>query len=174
MARRAAPAWRRVAAMALDLLLVWLYIGLLLLIMLTVGRALTLAITAPWQAHLLGFGALTLPVILYFALFEHLEGATFGKRWLGLRVLGFRGGWAPLRCALLRNAIKFVPWELAHTAIYYVAGWPQAPAPLALWQEALFYLSLGLAALYIVMLFVGGRTLYDRLSETHVVRAQVE
>lgn len=155
--------------MAADLLVVWVYIGLLALVMLTIGRPLTDEIRAPWQAHLLGFGALTLPVILYFALSEHLTRATLGKRWLGLRVSGALGQRPSLWRTLLRNAIKFVPWELAHTAIYYVAGWPAAPEPLKAWQAATFYLSLGLAALYVVSLFVGGgRTVYDRLSGTTV------
>ncbi len=160
-----ASPWRRVLAFALDYLVIALYIGLLAALMLTVGKPLTEAVRTPWQGHLLGFTTLTLPVLLYFTLSEHFALGTLGKRLLGLRVEARAGEALPLGSSLLRSAVKFLPWELAHTAIYRVAGWPRAPEPLTVWQILLFSLSLLLVAVYLTQLFAPPhRPPYDLLS----------
>jgi uncharacterized RDD family membrane protein YckC len=60
----------------------------------------------------------SLPVWAYFSLFESsARGATPAKRLLGLRVAtttGERPGW---RRALVRTAIKLLPWELTHATL---------------------------------------------------------
>lgn len=155
--------WRRLAAFAVDYLVLACYIGLLYL----VGRSASLTwVQTPWQAHLLGFTALTLPVTLYFALLETRRGATLGKQVLGLRVTNHRGDPLPLNRSYLRSAVKFAPWELSHTALYRVGAGSE---PLATWQAVLFSLSLLGAALYLFELFAPPqRPLYDRASGARV------
>ena len=151
--------WRRLAAFAVDYLVIACYLGLLYM----VGRSVGVTwVQTPWQAHLLGFTTLTLPVTLYFALLE-ARGATLGKQVLGLRVTGHRGDPLPLDRSLLRSAVKFLPWELSHTALYRVDS-----GPLTTWQ-IVFSLSLLGAALDVLELFTPPhRPLYDRISGARV------
>lgn len=120
----------------------------------------------------LAFLALTLPVILYFAISEaSRRGATIGKRLMGLRVSTTDGRRVTLARSLARSALKFAPWEIAHTAIWQVPGrlFVAEPGP---WNLAGYCLGLLLAASYVATLFHGRRrTPYDRVSGTTVVRA---
>jgi uncharacterized RDD family membrane protein YckC len=70
----------------------------------------------PWAAQAIGLLTMTVPVTLYFAFCESsARRASLGKRALGLFVSRETGARLPLRSALLRNAVKFVPWECGHT-----------------------------------------------------------
>lgn len=177
----AAPSWRRLAAFGADYLAILLYMGVLATVMTTVMTTMTTTVGAPLagiaatprQAQLLGFVTLTLPVGLYFAVAEGVFGATVGKRLLGLRVTNSRGARLSPGRSLLRSTVKFLPWELGHTAVHCLVFWTAAPEPLSAPQLAfltLFYaLSLGLAASFLLSLFVGSRRpLYDRVAGSRV------
>lgn len=64
------------------------------------------------------FAASVLPVWLYLTITEAgAAHATWGKRRVGLRVLGLGAGFAyPVRVAV-RNAAKLLPWQLAHLGV---------------------------------------------------------
>lgn len=173
---RRASGWRRLAAFGVDYLLILLYMAALATVSLMVAAPLLAKLAAPWQAQLLGFTTLTLPVTLYFAFGESLSGATFGKRRLGLTVTGLAGARLPLGRSLLRSTAKFAPWELAHTAVHRLVWWTADGATLVGWQLAWlawFYgASLLLAALYLLSLWFGTRrTPYDRLAGSQVLVA---
>ena len=69
-----------------------------------------------WHRILLNF---SLPTWIYFASSDaSAGGATFGKRWLGIRVGLPQGERVPLLTALLRTAVKLLPWELVHIAAF--------------------------------------------------------
>lgn len=161
---------RRVVAYLIDYVVILIWMGLITLVALQGWFALEpvdqLSYSGRWTSQLTAFLMLTLPVWLYFTLCEAFgRKATLGKRVLKLRVDG-----SPRRIAA-RNTLKFLPWELAHTAIWHGMPIPLNSEPTGL-GTGLFLLSTGLAALYLVTLFVGdGRTLYDRLSGTRVIRA---
>jgi uncharacterized RDD family membrane protein YckC len=170
-----APASRRIAAFAADYVILAAYITVLtaLSFLFGVGRlfdASTLA--GKMSSHAMAFLSLTLPVVLYFTLTERGDrAASLGKRLVGLRVLGPDGGPPTFTRALLRNAIKFAPWELAHAAIWYTPGQPfidpMPPANLALCVVSILLVITWLASLA----SRDGRTPYDRLSRTRVVKA---
>jgi hypothetical protein len=65
----------------------------------------------------------------------------FGKRMLGLVVSGETGDRLAFGSALLRNGVKFVPWEFGHT----VAVW------------------------WLIAMMATGRTPYDRWASARVV-----
>lgn len=173
-----APGWRRLCAFALDYLAIAAYLAVLGVVSVAVRRIWGVEPRpASPRERLLGqalaFLVLTLPVALYFALSESSpRGATPGKRALGLRVVTMRGGRVPKARALRRAAVKFAPWELAHTAIWQMPGaFTAAAAPTAL-NLAGYVLSVLLAGWYAVSLFTGARrTPYDRAAETRVVAA---
>ena len=111
-----------------------------------------------------------LPVALYFAFAEaSRRQATLGKAIMRLRVTTMRGRRVPLRRSLLRSAIKFAPWELAHTAVWHVPGRPFVSEPSVLnWIG--WALATSIAAVYVLSLCVGTRrTPYDWASGTRVV-----
>ncbi len=113
---------------------------------------------------------MSLPTWLYFILSDSSAGgASLGKRLLGVRSSACSGkAIAPLR-ALLRNAVKLLPWELAHIAGFGLStdlsqfGWVQS-------------LGIGLAnALWIGYFLVavankGRRSVHDLIASTEVGR----
>ncbi len=72
----------------------------------------------PDSSEFSAFLLLVLPVILYFALFEHSSWqATWGKRKMGLRVIDRHGARLSLPRSLTRSLLKFAPWELTHACL---------------------------------------------------------
>jgi uncharacterized RDD family membrane protein YckC len=172
----AASPWRRVAAWMLDYLVILGY--LIVLTAASLGTQLSpaasvfsTALTRPITAELVGFLTLTGPVVLYFALTEASAWqATFGKRALRIVVVGPGGGRLPLGRALVREVVRFLPWEMAHSLIWPLALAPhKEPLPVTIGGFAAVYL---LVIIYLVSLFVGSehRTIYDRLAGSRVVR----
>lgn len=167
---------RRAAAFALDCVLIAAY----LVALVAAGAALRLVLPSaadavfgnPLVGELVGFAVLTLPVTLYFALSEASSAATWGKRRLGVRIIGVEGGRIGIGRSLARSALKFVPWELAHGVIWQfsVAG-SKPPTILTVWLAVVWLL----VGLNLVSVLVGARhrALYDRLAGTRVVRAEV-
>jgi uncharacterized RDD family membrane protein YckC len=171
----ASPA-RRIAAWLLDYLVILAY-----LIVLTAASLITQvspaasvfssALTKPITAELVGFLTLTGPVILYFAITEASAWqATLGKRALRIVVVGPGGARLPFVRAILREAVRFLPWEMAHSLIWPLALPPHLePLPVTIGGFAVVYL---LLFAYLVSLLVGSehRTVYDRLAGSRVLR----
>ena len=119
--------------------------------------------------HLTSFSLVTLPVTLYFALFEASAWqATWGKRTLGLRVVGTDGTHLSVAHALGRTALKFVPWELTHTLIWQVRFAPSAASPLITAGFVLVWLLIGANGVSL-WLNKTHQTLYGQLAGTCVV-----
>jgi uncharacterized RDD family membrane protein YckC len=171
-----ASPWRRIAAWSLDYLVIAGYLVVLTAVTLglqATGFRGTLdgAMSRPASAELLGFLTLTLPVVLYFAILESSRWqATLGKRALGLVVAGASGP-LPIGRALLREALRFLPWELSHALIWRIALAPdrQSFPAWASWGIAAVYV---LVIAYLVTLFAGSqhRTVYDRIAGSYVLR----
>jgi RDD family. len=176
MSKVPASPLRRVAAWLLDYLLIAAY-----LILLTAAsfalRASPLragfdgALSRPATAEVLGFLLLTLPVVLYFAIYEAspLE-ATLGKRALGLAVVRLDGCRLSIWRALLREAVRFLPWELSHALLWRVALSADRRG-LPFWIAVGYGVVYALVLLYLATLFIGSRhrTVYDRLAGTIVI-----
>ncbi|MGN6701329.1 MAG: RDD family protein [Thermomicrobiales bacterium] len=170
-------AGRRLLAFGLDYLVFAGYIAVLTRVGFAARRLVRRPIGSPTterqrtRLHALGFVSLTLPVTLYFAAQEAASaGATLGKRALGLRVVTeHSGGRVSFGRALLRAGVKFLPWEIAHTALWHTPGWPANARPAAR-HWAGYGLALTLAGWYMGALFTGSRRpLSDRLAGTQVV-----
>ena len=173
---------RRLGAFAVDYLLISLYIGLLVLASLTLGPEVgSEALFAdPLRGQLASAALLTLPVVLYFALMESSSrGATVGKRVVGIQVRASKGPAAgrrlPLARSLVRSALKFAPWEIAHTSLWRLPGWPGEVETVP-WGVALgFALTWVLGGLYLAFPLLSRRrqTPYDRAAGSVVVRTPV-
>lgn len=117
----------------------------------------------------LAFCVSVLPVWLYLTLTESADAAaTIGKRIKGLTVtldLDGRASWTRIA---LRNAIKLLPWQLAHVAVSrFIYGVEFAVAITA------YSASLLIVVVTLVMVVVDPkrRALHDRLAGTRVVKA---
>ena len=180
--RAPAAAGIRIKAFAFDYLVIAAYLALLV----GVGLFMTFGPSAaewgafmsdPVRADAFSFLVLVLPVILYFALSEGSEArATWGKRRAGIEVVGPGGGRFGLGRSLLRSSLKFLPWQMAHTAMLHIPGVPMSPGEAPVWSLPLLVVSWSLVALYLLGLTrIGGRrTLYDRAAGTTVVRAPAD
>jgi uncharacterized RDD family membrane protein YckC len=159
-------ALRRFAAFAVDYLVIVAWGAVL------VG----IALVSPWTSaepsadpaakiagHAFAFLTMTIPVWLYFSLCEGLgRHAALGKLALGLAVEGGLGA------AMIRNALRFLPWEIAHAGIWHVPGRPYLD-PMPGFDLALMYGALGLAGLLFVSILLDpARGLHDRLARTRV------
>ena len=170
MGRAAYPlAWRRLAAWAVDWLIISAYaVALVPLGLLLVDRSVRLP-PLGWNAASLV--VLIVPATVWLAAWESgHSGATPGKRLLGLRVRVSGEGDVGRRHAAARNALKVaLPWELGHTAAFLLAD-PEASGSTALIGMASAVLACALAAGYVASLFIGtGRTPYDHAAATRVV-----
>lgn len=127
--------------------------------------------------HVVSFTTLTLPLVLYFILMERSgRQGTLGKSRMKLRVTDVSGGRASKRSVMIRNVVKFLPWEMAHTHIHInpefitagrtsVAGWvPGVVLPIVA------------MAVYAGMILARGdrRSLYELVSGTRTVRVSGE
>ena len=161
---------RRLLAFAIDWLVVILWSGVLFGIVMIVTSGHPPTPENPWKAQAIGFLFMTLPVTLYFAFCESSAmRATLGKRALGLVVVQESGGRLRFRSALLRNAVKFVPWEFGHTLTQQAVYSGDADFPVWLWGPlAVAFVS---PVWWLVSIIATGRAPYDRWASARVIRA---
>lgn len=165
--------WLRVKAFILDYLIIAGYLVLVLLIGMTAWRlqpALPSRLFAgPISGQVTGFFLVTLPVSLYFALSESSAWqATWGKRRLGLCVVDGDGKRLGLLRSLARTAVKFFPWELAHTCVWQVRFAPDTTPPWILGGFTFVWLLVGI---YLLTLHLDQKhqSLYDRVVGSYVI-----
>ena len=118
-----------------------------------------------WQSQLIATCASIIPVVIIFSILDYRAPlGTFGKRKAGLRVsYKTRAYWR----SLVRNVVKFLPWQLAHMGV--IGGmYSDFTSPLAM---VALYASLGLLALLFGMVLFrkDGRHLGDMAAGTQVV-----
>lgn len=159
---------RRVVAFVLDWFLIVLWGGVLFVVFALLADA-AAAPSGPWTGQLLGLVSMTLPVVLYFSWTESsvLEGS-LGKRVLGLRVTDVKGRRLSFRAALVRNAIKFAPWEFGHLLAQQAVFSGEAGLPA--WVLLPGSIAFAGPMIWLIELFRAGRTPYDRVSGA-IVRA---
>ena len=165
--------WIRIQAFVIDYLVILAYLALFTAIMWIINSISPDISQALFDDPLSGqsvvFLFFTLPVILYFALFDSsLWQATPGKRRRNLRVIRLNGESLDRKRALGREILKFIPWELAHTCIWQIRFSPEEPSPMITVGFILVWILIGMN---IISLLISPthQTLYDRLSGSLVV-----
>jgi uncharacterized RDD family membrane protein YckC len=169
MKTEGAIAVRRLFAFAIDWLVVALWGGALFgAVMLATGGH-PQGPANPWTAQAIGFLTMTVPVTLYFALCESSAmRASLGKRMLGLVVSRETGERLSFGSALLRNAVKFLPWEFGHMVAQQAVFSGEAGFPSWLWGPAI--IAYGGPVWWLIALMTTGRTPYDRWASARVAR----
>ena len=122
---------------------------------------------AAWDVF--AFTTLVLPVAVTFALMEaSRRRATPGKRRLGLVVVDRMGHRLSIRRSLARSTVKFLPWQMAHTAVFQ----------LTTGSVAVGYVVLSIAAQALVLASIVtmafdhlNRPFHDLIAGTRVVQA---
>ncbi len=158
----------RLMAFLLDYLIILIYISALVIFALVITPMQTL-FSNPVQSDIVAFSILVLPVLLYFALQEGgRQQATWGKKRMRLEVINIQGNRLDLKLALIRAVIKFLPWQIAHTAIFQSTQAGELPQPIV-WT--LYILAYGLIIIYVVTIWKHPRhrTIYDWVAGSAVV-----
>lgn len=121
------------------------------------------------STYLAIFMIVTIPVIGFFASCESVAGRTPGKAIVGLGVRFNRTETAGL--ALVRNTVKFLPWEVAHLGVWIIPGRPLVDPPEAvslwLWSGAI-----GMQIIQAALVSTTGRTIHDRFAGSRVAFGQ--
>jgi len=172
-----AQLWLRLKAFMFDYLLILGYLVALavvgvLLRLGPLGGDWSELLSTPLRKDLLAFLTSVLQVVTYFAWNEgSAAGATWGKRQVSLKVVGLDGQPLGRGQALVRAAVKFIPWQMAHTALFHIPGFPMATGDPPDWTVWLLGGMWVVVAVYLVGLtrLGGGRTIYDRLSGSQVI-----
>ncbi|TDF98043.1 RDD family protein [Paenibacillus piri] len=159
----------RIISFLLDYVIISCYIILLIgLSFLAKPLLIPLFTTNAWSAEITGFFLITLPVYLYFAICEGSKShATWGKRKMGIVVVGIHGQSLGLGRSLFRSALKFIPWELAHFTIWHTvipSGYPEYMI------YSLFATVYGLVFVYLLCALISKnkQTVYDFIAGTAV------
>ena len=159
---------RRVGAYLLDIAVLFVVLGPLgWLIQQALGWAPATGLQI-WRTLLVNF---SVPTWLYFTIADASPGgATFGKRWLRVRVSRQDGGrLAPMQ-ALFRTAAKLLPWELVHISAFALEGQPGESSIL---QTAGLVAANALVLAYVACAVMtrGRRSIHDVVAGTEVVPA---
>lgn len=180
--RFAGPA-RRLLALGLDGLVVGAYLAALTAVTMAASRAgRLLGLDLSWPrnpvfADLTVFVSLILPIGLYFALSESsARQATWGKRKAGLLVVGISRGRLPFGRAVLRAIFKLLPWQIAHTSLFHIPGWPWDPSAPPAWVYAGFGFCYALLGANIALLLLSSEraALHDRVAGSRVIYSRRE
>jgi uncharacterized RDD family membrane protein YckC len=167
--------WQRTGAFALDYILILFYLAAITLISLLVNSLFGVnkwLFTDRVRAQLTGFILITLPITLYYALSESsTRQATWGKKWVGLKVTDTNGKRISVWRSLARTLLKFIPWELSHTLIWEIYFAQQLNATFLNYGFVLVYVLIGLNIASLVMTRQH-QTIYDLLAKTCVTRGQ--
>ena len=126
----------------------------------------------PILADLMAFITLVLPVILYFTFQESSpKQSTWGKRKAGIRVVNADGGRLTRVQAFVRSLVKMIPWQIAHTSLFHIPGWPTTVTTIPSAVTAGFVLMYVLVGLYIASALISKkhRTPYDWVVGSYVI-----
>lgn len=123
----------------------------------------------PYIGQLIGFVTLTLPVITYSYLTEkgNWKG-TIGKRLQKIIVLTEQN--EPANNILVRNILKYLPWELAHTGVHWTIYYTSKDIETPIWTWIILILPQVVVIVYFVSIVIsGGRSsVYDKISKTKI------
>ncbi len=162
--------FQRLKAFFIDYIFILIYLGVILVI-----NLLFPSVQKLFNSHSLivaqffGFLLVTLPVSLYFILSDSVVGKqSFGKKVLKIRVVNQQGLPPTLSHALLRTAIKFIPWELSHFLIYRLVNLGNQEVPLHLTLIGILIYALMFAYILTAIFTRKKQSLYDMIVKTRV------
>lgn len=127
---------------------------------------------SPLLADLMAFVTLILLVILYFTLQESSpKQATWGKRKTEIRVVNVSGSRLTRTQAFVRSLVKMIPWQIAHTCLFRIPGWPMTVTTFPPAVTAGFVFLYALVGIYVVSALYSKkhRTPYDWVAGSYEI-----
>lgn len=156
---------KRILAFAIDYLIIALYAALLF----GISSALDLEHKLPINGQLLGLLTLTIPVFLYFFLMEKGKArATVGKKLMKVQVRVESGNIT--QSILMRNLLKFLPWEIAHTGVHQIVSSNALgqDVSLSVWIALILPQIIIIGYLFSIAMSNGESSFYDKVAHTRV------
>ena len=162
----------RSKAFLIDYILIFAYLALLVMINVFLFPSVQELFQGSLiKAQLVGFLMVTLPVSIYFILSDSVFGGrSFGKKKMGIQVVGANGKTLSVPRAIFRTVLKFIPWELSHFLVYRLVfiGDEAVPLSYSLIGAVIYALMFG----YILTAIFTKKkqSLYDIIAKTYVVK----
>jgi len=167
---------KRIFAFLIDYLFIALYAGILFLIVYTAIKLFDLNINvSPIIGQLIGLISLTLPIVLYFVIMENKsKQGTIGKNIMKIKVTDENNQTASLKKIIIRNIIKFLPWEIAHLGIHWTIYFSNKSIEQPVWIWLVLIIPQVTVVVYLLSIVTdkNNRGIYDRISRTRVVELQ--
>lgn len=114
---------KRILSFCLDWFVLALWGGALFVIAMIITSGNPSGFGNPWKGQLVSFLVMTLPFILYFAICESSsKQASLGKQICKIKVQSNSGQNLSLGHCILRNGLKFIPWEFGHAAAHHAVA----------------------------------------------------
>lgn len=109
---------KRLTELLVDYFVIVVYLLLLLLVNLAISFLILDGIPAytELQAQLIATFTSVIPIILLFSYLDYYNKGSIGKKVAGLKVTFIKTRFS---ASLLRNAIKFLPWQLGHIGVIH-------------------------------------------------------
>ncbi len=160
---------RRFAAYIVDVVLLFIVLAPTVLFVETVFDFQPATNRQVWIAAVMSF---SIPAWSYFLLSDlSRNGMTVGKKLLKIKVTLVTLNSLSFSRALLRTAIKLLPWELAHIFGFALADSISQPAQSAGLVAANFLIFIYL----IILVFTAGKkSLHDVIAKTNVIMSKME
>jgi len=158
---------KRALAFSVDYLIIIIYGSLLFFLAHQLG--LSKLNFSPFSGQLIGLITLTIPVFLYFFLMEKSEASsTIGKRFLRISIS--KSSENRNKKIFIRNLIKFLPWEIAHTGVHWIVYFSRLDVEPPIWVWLLLITPQVIVLAYIISIFLtkGKSSIYDIIGRTRV------
>jgi uncharacterized RDD family membrane protein YckC len=160
-------AFRRYLAFGIDWLVIVIWAGVLFGIVMLSYSGQPPSPSGPWRGQALGFVSMTLPIIFYFSICEASAWrASLGKRMMSLVVVSSKADRIAFSRILLRNVVKFAPWELGHLVANQAIFSSSSGIPI--WVYFPMILSFTIPLWWVISIFIHGYSPYDQLSGIRV------
>jgi len=123
----------------------------------------------PIKGQFVGFITLTLPVFFYSYLTERsIYKGTIGKRIMSISVIINQQG--SNRNILVRNILKFFPWEIAHIGVHWIVYYSKMEIAPPNWVWVVLILPQIVVFGYLISLVIykGEYSFYDKIANTKI------
>ncbi|PYZ96408.1 hypothetical protein CR205_11835 [Alteribacter lacisalsi] len=162
----------RFKAFMIDYSIIIIYLLLLLVTSVFLYPQIQYVFTgSPATAQLAGFLLVTMPVSVYFIVGDSaMGGQTFGKRAVEIRTVTEAGEPVSVFRAIVRTALKFLPWELSHFLVYRLMYLEDTSVPIVYYILGGTIYALMFAYILTAIFTRKKQTLYDLIVQTKVVK----